>query len=154
MVMVGLVRVNGLVRVVRLFGVVGDGGGGGVVDGQGIQVVWVDGTPDGWGAQVDRGCQYLKAPRAVKNCPLKVGGTPCTAFCFKALTVVSIQKNFKYKNIMPKTPVRLNPSKIFETSASSGDGKCFLSVSKVFNLPSLVEGQNRFSLVGFDGRAI
>ena len=92
MVMVGLVRVNGLVRVVRLFGVVGDGGGGGVVDGQGIQVVWVDGTPDGWGDQVDRGCQYLKAPRAVKSCPLKVGGTPCTAFCFKALTVVSIQK--------------------------------------------------------------
>ena len=87
MVMVGLVRVNGVVRVVGFFGVVGDGCGG-----LGIQVVWVDGTPDGWGAQVDRGCQYLKAPRAVKNCPLKVGGTPCTAFCFKALTVVRIQK--------------------------------------------------------------
>ena len=75
MVMVGLVRVNGVVRVEGLFGVVGGGCGG--LDGQGSCVVWVvgvDGTPDGWGDQVGQGCQYLKAPRAVKNCLLKVGG--------------------------------------------------------------------------------
>ena len=72
MVMVGLVRVNGVVRVEGLFGVVGGGCGG--LDGQGSCVVGVDGTPDGWGDQVGQGCQYLKAPRAVKNCLLKVGG--------------------------------------------------------------------------------
>ena len=56
-----------------------------VVDGQGSQVVWVDGTQDGWGDQVGRGCQYLKAPRAVKNGPLH-------GVLFQGLTVVSIHK--------------------------------------------------------------